>query len=175
MISQAEGGRHGGGFSQTTRMGGVSTSQNQALTQHRRKRISQLSSASTRSHRPRLCSNIPSVVPTARIPLVARLPHQDNHGSTQQTRRRKRTSLPSGDSIRSQRQKVFSTTPFAVPITLIPLAERLSQHNLHGHNQQTTGGDTFGDQYSSSPAPSSSILTFQNIGPQKQSADASVS
>ena len=164
MISQAAGGRHGGSFSQTTLMGDVSTTQNQPPTQRRRKRPSQKPSTSTRSQRPRLCSNIPSDVPTPRIPLVARLSHRDMHGYNQQSRRRKRTGLPSRDSTRSQRQKVSSTTTFVLPITLIPLMDRLSQHNLHGHNQQAADGDTFRDPYPSSPSPNSSIVTFQNIG-----------
>jgi len=53
------------------------------------------------------------------------------------------------------------------------MIERLAQHDLHGQNQQAADGDTFGDQYPSSPAPNSSIFTFQNIGPQKKSASES--
>ena len=53
--------------------------------------------------------------------------------------------------------------------------DRLFQHDLHGHNQQVADGDTFGDHYPSSPVPNSSIFTFQNIGPQKQSAAESAS
>ena len=170
MVSQAQGGRHGSVFLQTTLIGRVSTHQNQTPTQRRRKRTSQLSSASTRSQRPRFCSNIPSDVLTTRIPWVARLSQHDLHSHNQQSRRRKCTSLPSSDSTRSQRQRLCSNIPFVVLITLIPLVDRLSQHDLHGHNQQAADGDTFGDPYPSSPALNSSIFTFQNIGPQKQSA-----
>ena len=175
MVSQAQGGRQGSRFLQTTLMGRVSTHQNQTPIQRRRKRTSQPSNTSTRSQRPRLCSNTPSDVPPARAPLTARLPNHDIHGHNHQSRRRKCISLPSSDSARFQRRKISSYTPFVVPITLIPSVERLSQHILHGHNQQAADGDTFGDQYPSLPAPNSSIFTFQNIGPQNKSAAESAS
>ena len=147
-------------------MGRISTHQNQTPIQRRRKRTSQLSNTHTRSQRPRLCSNVPSDVTPARVPLMARLPHHDTHGVNQQSRRRKRISLPPSDSTRFQRQRISFSTPFPVPITLILLVERLSQHDLHSHNQQAADGDTFGDNYPASPAPNFTIFTFQNIGPQ---------
>ena len=175
MVSQAQGGRHRSVLSQTTLMERVSTQQNQTPTQRRRKRTSQPSNDSTRSQRQRLCSDTPFDVPPARVPLMARLPNHDTHGHNHQSRRRKRISLSPSDRTRSQRQRISSSTPFAVPITLIPLVERLSQHDLHGHNQQAADGDTFADQYPSSLAPNSSIFTFQNIGPQKKSTAESAS
>ena len=83
--------------------------------------------------------------------------------------RRKHTSPPPSKYTRSQRRWLCATGPVVVPITLIPLVDRLSQYNLHGHNQQADDGDIFGNVYPSSPAPNSSIFTFQNIGSQKQS------
>ena len=130
---------------------------------------------STRSQRQRLCTNNPDVVPTTLIPLMDRLSQLDLHGHNQQARRRKCTSLPSSVSTRSQCQRLCSTNYDVVPITLIPLVDRLSQHDLHGHNQQAADDDTFGDPYPSSPAPNSFIFTFQNIGPQKQAAAHSTS
>ena len=162
MVSQAQGGRLGSVFSKTTLMGRVSTQQNQTPTQCRRKRTSQPSNDSTRSQRRRLCSDTPFDVPSARVPLMARLLNHEINGNNHQSRRRKRISLPPSDDTRVHRRKVSSA-----PITLIPLVERLSQRDLRGHNQQAADGDTFGDPYPSSPAPNSSIFTFQNIGPQK--------
>ena len=123
MVSQAQGGRQGSVFFQTTLMGCVSTHQIQTPPQRRRKLI----------------------------------------------------SLPSSDSTRSQRRRLCTNNPDFIPITFIPLVEQLSQHDLQGHNQQAVDGDTFGDAYPSSPSLNSSIFTFQNIGPQKQSATDSKS
>ena len=169
MVSQAQGGRDGSLFLQTTLMGRVSTHQNQTpTTQRRRKRSSLPSNDSTRSQRQRLCSNLLSEAPPTRIPLRNRLLNHETHGNNNQSRRKKRLNQPQGDNDRVIRRKVTPT-----PITLIPLVERLAQHDLHGQNQQAADGDTFGDQYPSSPAQNSSIFTFQNIGPQKQSASES--
>ena len=86
--------------------------------------------------------------------------------------RQKRISLLSSESTGSQRHRLCSNNPGVISITLILLVERLSQHDLHGCNQQAKDGDIFGDVYPSSPSPSpnSSIFSFQNIDPQKQSA-----
>ena len=99
MVSQAQGGRQGSVFFQTTLMGRVPTHQIQTPPQ----------------------------------------------------RRRKRTSIPSSDSTRSQRRRLCRNNPDVVPITLIPLVDRLSQHDLHDHNQQTADGDSFKNAYPSSP------------------------
>lgn len=88
--------------------------------------------------------------------------------SSNQQGRHKRTRPPQGEDQRAPSRR--RTLP---PITLIPLAERMTQRDLHGQNQQAADGDTFGDSYPVSPAPNSSIFTFQNIGPQKQSASES--
>ena len=167
MVSQAQGGRQGSFFFQTTLMGRVSTHQIQAPTPRRQKCTSQPSSASTRSQRQSLCSNIPSDVPTTRIPLVDRLSHHDIYGHNQQSYRRKRISLPSSDSTRSQRQRFSPTTPSVVLITLILLVDILYQHDLHGHNQQAADGDTSADSYPSPPSQNSSIVTFHNHRPPK--------
>ena len=163
-------------------MGRVSTLQIQTPPQRQRKRTSLPSSDSTRSQRRRLCKNNPDVVPFTLIPLVDRLSQKDlrNHNQQayrqQQTRLRsgynsnpplrepsqKRAGSPSSIGTRSQIQ-FFSSFPSAVLITLIPLKERLSQYNLHGHNQQANDNHVFGDAYPTSPAPNSSLFTFQNI------------
>ena len=87
----------------------------------------------------------------------------------------KRSVSPSSTSPRSQRRSLLSTFPSAVPITLIPLKDQLSQYDLHGHNQQAVDNHIFRDAYPTSPSPNSSLFTFQNIGPQKQSASHSAS
>ena len=133
MVGQAQGGRDGSLFLQTTLMGRVSTPQTQTPTQRSRKRTSHPLNDTTRSQRQRLCSNSPSDASPARIPLMDRLPNLEIRGNNNQTRRRKRIS-------RATRRKI--TSP---PITLIPLVERLAQQDLHGQNQQAADGDNFGD------------------------------
>ena len=167
MVSQAQGGRQGRRLIQPTLMGSVPT-QNQTPNQRRRKRTSLPSNESVRSQRHRTCVDHPSDVPPTRFPLMNRHPNHDIHDPTNQLRRRKRGRLPLCDLRRHTRRKVELP-----PIHLIPTTERLAQHDLHGQNQQAADGDTFGDQYPSSPAPNSSIFTFQNIGPQKKSASES--
>ena len=114
MVSQAQGGRLGSVFSKTTLMGRVSTQQNQTPTQCRRKRTSQPSNDSTRSQRRRLCSDTPFDVPSARVPLMARLLNHEINGNNHQLRRRKRIGLPPRGVTRVHRRKVFSAS-----ITLI--------------------------------------------------------
>ena len=100
---------------------------------------------------------------------------KNNHTPNQRKPSSKCSGSPSGTSTRSQRQVLLATFSSAVPIVLIPLKDRLSQYYLHGPNQQADDNHVFGDVYSTSPAPNSSLFTFQNIGPQKQSASHSAS
>ena len=82
---------------------------------------------------------------------------------------------PTSTSPSSEQRSLSYTIPSAVPITLIPLKDHLSQFDLHGHNQQAGDNHVFGDAYPTLPYPNSSLFIFQNIGPQKQSASHSAS
>ena len=162
MVSQAQGGRQGSRLIQPTLMGRVSTHQNQTPTQRRRKRSSLPSNDTPRFQRQRLCSNLLSDAPPTRISLMTRLPNHEMVDPTNQLRRRKRGRLPLCDLRRHTRRKVDLP-----PIHLIPTIERLAQHDLHGQNQQAADGDTFGDQYPSSPALNSSISPSKILAPKK--------
>ena len=70
-------------------------------------------------------------------------------------RRRNCNSLPSSNSTRSQRQRLCPTNSDVILLTVIPLVDRLSQFDLHGHNHQAVDGNTFDDTYPSSPSPNS--------------------
>ena len=134
MVSQAQGGRQGSVFFQTTLMGRVPTHQIQTPPQ--RRRTSLPSSDSTRSQRRKLCTNIPDVVPFTVTSLVDTLSQNNLHYHNQQARRQQQTGSnlnpplrepsqlragsPSSKGTRSQIQ-FLSSFPSAVPITLIPL------------------------------------------------------
>jgi len=70
----------------------------------------------------------------------------------------------------STRQRLLEWAPPAAPLRLIAPVERLSQFDIHGHNQQANDGEYFGDIFPEAVSPNSSLITFQNIGPQKKSA-----
>ena len=145
MIRQGQGGGHRVRLSQTTLVGGTSTS---------------IKNNST---------------PTLREPSRLRTNSSSGTGTTLREHSCSRTGLLSGTGTRLQRPALSPTTPSTVLITLIPSKERLSQFDLHGHNQQAEDNHVFGDAYPKSPAPNSSLFTFQNISPQKQSASHSAS
>ena len=165
MIRQGQGGGRRARLSQTTLVGGTSTSTKNnstptlrepsrlrtgapsgtgtTLREHSRSRPGSLSGTGT---------NNPNPNP------------KNNYTPTLREHSRSRTGSSSGTSTRSQRQVLSATIP--VPITLIPSKERLSQYDLHGHNQQADDNHVFGNAYPKFPAPNSSLFTFQNIGPQ---------
>ena len=138
MIRQGQGGDRRASFSQTTLVGGTSTSTKNnstpMLREPSRLRTGAPSGTST-TLREHSHSRPGSLAPTLR-----------EHSCS-------RTGSPSGTSTRSQRQVLSATIP--VPITLIPSKERLSQYDLHCHNQQADDNHVFGDAYPKSPAPNS--------------------
>ena len=144
MVSQAQGGRDGSLFLQTTLMGRVSTHPNQTPNQRRRKRSSLPANDTSRSQRQRLCPH--SDASHARVSMLDRLPIHASHGnpknalpgSSNQQGRHKRTRPPQGED-----QRALSRRRTLPPITLIPSAERMAQRDLHGQNQQAADGDTF--------------------------------
>mmetsp|Transcript_14424 Transcript_14424/g.30652 ORF Transcript_14424/g.30652 Transcript_14424/m.30652 type:complete len:131 (+) Transcript_14424:322-714(+) len=92
-----------------------------------------------------------------------------NNNQTPTPRRRKRTNSQEQRG-RSTRQRLLEWTPAAAPLTLIAPVDRLSQFDIHGNNQQANDGKYFGDLFPEAESPNSSLITFQNIGPQKKSA-----
>ena len=55
------------------------------------------------------------------------------------------------------------------PPLLLPWQSRLVQSNLAGEALSSKDSDTFGHQFPLTPNPNTTIVTFQNIGPQKNS------
>mmetsp|Transcript_12518 Transcript_12518/g.26380 ORF Transcript_12518/g.26380 Transcript_12518/m.26380 type:complete len:129 (-) Transcript_12518:119-505(-) len=88
-------------------------------------------------------------------------------------RRKRNNSLE--QSGMAQRRRLPALAPADVPMTLIAPVERISQFDIHGNNQQADDGETFGDIFPEAASPNSSLFTFQNIDPQKQSAFHSTS
>ena len=93
--------------------------------------------------------------------------HRNNQTPT--LRRRKHTNSLEQQG-RSTRQRLLEWAPPAAPLRLIAPVERLSQFDIHGHNQQANDGEHFGDIFPEAASPNISLFIFQNIGPQKKSA-----
>ena len=55
-------------------------------------------------------------------------------------------------------------------VHFIPPHARMSQQDMHGVDQSATDIDTFRHVFPVCPAPNSTLITFQNIGPQRKSA-----